>query len=552
MVYPSIQLAQSILSICKAKNIKHVVISPGSRNAPLTIGFTNDPFFTCYSIADERCAAFFGMGLAQQMHTPTILICTSGSALLNYYSAVAEAFYSQTPLIVLSADRPLHKIDIGDGQTIRQQHVYQNHIVYSANLTEEANRENDQLIQTALDTALIKRGPVHINAPFEEPLYQTTEHLTVHPKIEQTQLPNLPHVDIDYYKTEWNKASKKMILVGTYEPNSISAAVLANLAKDESTLFLAETLSNINDAQVINAIDRLVIPMTDADLQQLQPDILLTFGGMVVSKKIKQFLRQYTPKQHWHVDTLRHYDTYDCLTDRIYSDAPSFLTQLTTPTAIQPVNSTYKSWAHHLMDLRNAKHKDFLSTAQFSDLTAIDYLVAQLPLHSQLQVSNSAVIRYVQLTAVDPSIEVFCNRGTSGIDGCTSTAIGAAVGSGKPTVLMTGDISFFYDSNALWNGYIPKNFKIILINNGGGGIFRTLPGHQENEVFNTYFETTHQLTAEHLAAMYGFTYWCAKDQNELESQAAAFFQAHDRPAILEVQTPTFLNDEVFKNYYRNL
>ncbi|MGG5506413.1 MULTISPECIES: 2-succinyl-5-enolpyruvyl-6-hydroxy-3-cyclohexene-1-carboxylic-acid synthase [unclassified Myroides] len=550
MVYPSIQLAQSILSICKAKNLKHVVISPGSRNAPLTIGFTNDPFFTCYSIADERCAAFFGMGLAQQMHTPTILICTSGSALLNYYPAVAEAFYSQTPLVVLSADRPLHKIDIGDGQTIRQQNVYQNHIVYSANLTEEASDENDQLIQTAIDTALTKRGPVHINAPFEEPLYQTTEHLTVQPTILQTQFPNLPPVNFDYYKKEWTKAPKKMILVGTCAPNSISAAIVAELAKDESTLFLAETLSNINDPLVINAIDRLVIPMTDADLQQLQPDILLTFGGMVVSKKIKQFLRQYAPKQHWHVDTLRHYDTYDCLTDRIYTDAQSFLTQLTS--ALQPVQSTYRSWAHHLMKVRNTKHKAFLSTAQFSDFTAIDYLVAQLPLYSQLQVSNSAVIRYVQLTAVDPTITVYCNRGTSGIDGCTSTAIGAAVGSGEPTVLMTGDISFFYDSNALWNRYIPKNFKIILINNGGGGIFRTLPGHQENEVFNTYFETTHQLTAEHLAAMYGFTYWCAKDQKALETMATTFFQANDRPAILEVQTPTFLNDEVFKKYYRNL
>ncbi|MGG5576193.1 2-succinyl-5-enolpyruvyl-6-hydroxy-3-cyclohexene-1-carboxylic-acid synthase [Myroides sp. C15-4] len=550
MVYPSIQLAQSIISLCKAKNLTQVVISPGSRNAPLTIGFTNDPFFTCYSIADERCAAFFGMGLAQQTHRPTILVCTSGSALLNYYPAVAEAFYSQIPLIVLSADRPLHKIDIGDGQTIRQQNVYQNHILYSANLTEEASTANDQLIQAAIHTAIAQKGPVHINAPFEEPLYQTTTQQTVHPTVVEPVVPTAAAVEYTNYTQSWEKATKKLILVGACAPNTLTAEIITRLAADESVLFLAETLSNINDPSVINAIDRLVIPMNETELQALQPDILLTFGGMVVSKKIKQFLRQYRPKQHWHVDPLRHYDTYDCLTDRIYTDPQSFFTQLTA--TVQPVSSTYRDKAHELMHARDTKHNQLINEAIFSDFTAIDYLVRQLPTASQLQVSNSAVIRYVQLVPVDPSIEVFCNRGTSGIDGCTSTALGAALASGKPTVLMTGDISFFYDSNALWNSYIPKNFKIILINNGGGGIFRTLPGHQENEVFNTYFETNHQYNATHLAAMYGFDYFQATDKETLKTAATAFFQTTDRPAILEVQTPTFLNDEVFKNYYRNL
>lgn len=550
MVYPTIPLAQSIIELCKAKKLTNVVISPGSRNAPLTIGFTNDPFFTCYSIADERCAAFFGMGLAQQTHIPTILVCTSGSALLNYYPAVAEAFYSQIPLIVLSADRPLHKIDIGDGQTIRQQNVYQNHILYSANLTEDANSTNDQLINTAINTAITAQGPVHINAPFEEPLYQTTEQRSVNPIVEEPQFPALPAVDYDYYANQWNKATKKLILVGSLAPHTLTDDVIAKLTADGSTLFLAETISNIQAPGVINAIDRLVIPMDDEALQNLQPDILLTFGGMVVSKKIKQFLRQYAPKQHWHVDTLRHYDTYDCLTDRIYTDAQSFLTQLTANT--QPISSTYSSWANTIMVTRNTQHKHHLRDAIFSDFTALDSIVSQLPKNSQIQVSNSAVIRYVQLLPVDSSIEVFCNRGTSGIDGCTSTAIGAAIGSGKSTVLLTGDISFFYDSNALWNAYVPKDFKIVLINNGGGGIFRTLPGHQENEVFNTYFETTHQHTAQHLAAMYDWAYFQADTTEALSTQAQAFFNTSDRPAILEVNTPTFLNDEVFKKYYRNM
>jgi 2-succinyl-5-enolpyruvyl-6-hydroxy-3-cyclohexene-1-carboxylate synthase len=175
-----------------------------------------------------------------------------------------------------------------------------------------------------------------------------------------------------------------------------------------------------------------------------------------------------------------------------------------------------------------------------------------LPKNSQLQISNSAAIRYAQLFDIENSIQVFCNRGTSGIDGSTSTAIGAAVGSKKPTVLITGDVSFLYDSNALWNNYIPKNFKIILMNNGGGGIFRILPGHQENETFNTYFETSHCLTAEHLAKMYQFDYVTASDEATLSNGLKQLFKNNDQPAILEVFTPTRENNKLLLNYFKAL
>jgi 2-succinyl-5-enolpyruvyl-6-hydroxy-3-cyclohexene-1-carboxylate synthase len=170
MIYPKIPLAQSIIEICLAKGVTNIVISPGSRNAPLIIGFVNNPKFTCYSIADERSAAFFALGIAQQIKKPVAVLCTSGSALLNYYPAIAEAFYSQIPLVVISADRPLDKIDIGDGQTIRQENVFANHSFYNANLVDGASSENDLKISEALATSIAKKGPVHINAPFEEPL----------------------------------------------------------------------------------------------------------------------------------------------------------------------------------------------------------------------------------------------------------------------------------------------------------------------------------------------------------------------------------------------
>lgn len=174
-------LAQSIVQLCKNHNIKHIVISPGSRNAPLTIGFTNHDFFECYSIVDERSAGFFALGMAQQLQQPVALVCTSGSALVNYYPSVTEAFYSRVPLVVISADRPEHLINIGDGQTITQPHVFGSHILFEANLKEyfkkpflKTIKNNDLRIHKALLVAKSERGPVHINAPFSEPLYETT------------------------------------------------------------------------------------------------------------------------------------------------------------------------------------------------------------------------------------------------------------------------------------------------------------------------------------------------------------------------------------------
>ena len=202
--------------------------------------------------------------------------------------------------------------------------------------------------------------------------------------------------------------------------------------------------------------------------------------------------------------------------------------------------------------MRNQKTTDYLSKIPFSDFKVFDQVLGALPKNSQLQISNSSAIRYAQLVPIDASVEVFCNRGTSGIDGSTSTAIGAAVANGKQTTLITGDISFLYDSNALWNSYVPKNFKIILINNGGGGIFRILPGHQETDVFNRFFETTHQHTAEHLAKMYGFEYQTANSDQSLKKGLKILYETNDCPSILEIFTPTLDNDKILLQFFKEL
>ncbi|MEO8533038.1 MAG: 2-succinyl-5-enolpyruvyl-6-hydroxy-3-cyclohexene-1-carboxylic-acid synthase [Flavobacterium sp.] len=552
MIYPKIPLAQSIIEICLAKGITTIIISPGSRNAPLTIGFAQNTNFTCYSIADERCAAFFALGIAQQTKQPTAVVCTSGSALLNYYPAVAEAFYSHIPLIVISADRPQNKIDIGDGQTIRQQNVYENHSVFNANLTEEASVENDLKINKAIETAILKKGPVHINAPFEEPLYETVEVLSVHSKITNSE-PLLETKTIENSEelvSIWNSAQRKLIMVGVNEANAIDNEITETLAKDPSVVVLTETTSNLHHPTFINSIDTLITPFEDSDFKDFQPDILVTFGGMIVSKRIKAFLRKYKPKYHWHIDTLRAYDTFSALSNHFIMQPNDFFVDLLSKSL--PTESDYFEKIKSIYDSRKIKRKEYLDKIPFSDFKVFEKVIEALPKNSQLQISNSSAIRYAQLIHIDPSIAVFCNRGTSGIDGSTSTAIGAAVGSGKQNVFITGDISFLYDSNALWNSYIPKNFKIILINNGGGGIFRILPGHEEKPVFNTYFETSHHLTAEHLAKMYHVNYFTASDVASLEKGIKAVFDANDAPGILEIFTPTFENDVILKQFFKEL
>ncbi|MBP6041209.1 MAG: 2-succinyl-5-enolpyruvyl-6-hydroxy-3-cyclohexene-1-carboxylic-acid synthase [Flavobacterium sp.] len=550
MIYPKIPLAQSILEIFLAKGITNIIISPGSRNAPLTIGFASNPAFQCYSIADERSAGFFALGIAQQTKKPVALVCTSGSALLNYYPAFAEAFYSQIPLIVLSADRPQSKIDIGDGQTIRQENVFVNHSLFNANLVEAVGQENDLKINEALDTAFAQKGPVHINAPFEEPLYETVSEMGVQSYISTFKVDPVNREDLTSFAAIWSQSSKKMILVGVNEPNTIESATIDFLANDDSVTVWTETTSNLHHPSFITNIDTIITPFTDEDFECYQPELLVTFGGMVVSKRIKAFLRKYPPKHHWHIDSLRAYDTFGILTKHFQVDPQLFFENFIPLT--RTIQSDYSQKINEIQSIRKIKHDAYLASIPFSDFTVFNTIIPSLPKNSQLQIGNSSAIRYAQLIPIDASIEVYCNRGTSGIDGCTSTAIGAAVANEKPTVFITGDIGFLYDTNALWNDYIPKNFKIILINNGGGGIFRILPGHEETPVFNTYFETSHCHTAEHLAKMYGFNYTIASDANTLDRALHDFYSNNDQPQLLEIFTPTRKNDSILLNYFKNL
>lgn len=583
MKYPKIPLAQTVIQLCKAKQIKHIIISPGSRNAPLTIGFSNDSYFICYSIVDERCAAFFAMGIAQKTKSLTAVVCTSGSALLNYYPAVAEAFYSDIPLLVLSADRPKHLIGIGDGQTINQKNVFENHILYSANLKLDLDETKNELeeelpifknienkletllglkksiqdfnaeeINKAINISVSNNGPVHINIPFDEPLYETVDKLDVNPIVIEPENRSLEIEEqlISDCFSIWSSSKRKLILIGVNQADTINKKYLEALAKDDSVIVFTETTSNLSNDAFFPSIDKIIAPLTDADFEKLQPEIILTFGGLIVSKKIKAFLRTHKPKHHWHVDLKKANDTFFSLNLFIKTIPNYFLSKLLSDSNV--VESDYKPYWNKVKIYRNKKHQEYLNRVEYSDLKVFNHILEAIPDNTVLQLGNSSTVRYAQLFNLNNTLEVYCNRGTSGIDGSTSTAIGFAVASDKQTTLITGDISFLYDSNALWNNYTPKNFRIILVNNSGGGIFRILPGDKNTKAFDTFFETTHALTAEHLCDMYGFKYDHVSNEVNLESSLKGFYNDDESPKLLEIFTPRALNDEVLIDYFKFL
>lgn len=581
MRYTEIPLPQAVVHYCAQYHIKHVVISAGSRNAPLTNGFVENPFFSTYSIIDERAAAFFALGMAQQLNHPVALVCTSGSALLNYYPALAEAYYSEIPLVVISADRMPHRVDIGDGQTIQQEGVFGPHLLDAASLKPDVSHATNALLasnkqpyfkgipsqkeidalqqkhqkhniaelQRVLALVCSTKGPVHINVPMEEPLYGMTEAPVDFPRAHEVS-PTKHDIDSKELLSLWKKAKRKMILMGVSKPNSNLSYILGKLLDDPSVVVLTEKTSNFWHPKAITSIDCLMAPMEheqDGAAQDLQPVLLVTIGGMIVSKKIKFFLRQHRAAHHFHVDTTKANDTFYYLTKHINAPAEKALETLAEN---KPIDSDYQP--NVLTKYQNylRRGEGYLSKVPFSDIKVFERISQSLPYNLQLHIANSSPIRYMQLFNLPKGTEVFCNRGTAGIDGSTATAMGAAQINPKQTVLITGDLSFLYDINGLWHNYIPKNFRIILINNQGGGIFRILPGDKDTPKYDTYFETIHGRNARQLAKHFGLGYRHVKSDWELKRALRSFYKASKTAKILEISTPRKRNDTTLLNYFK--
>ena len=552
---------QLIVDGCKKVGVTHVVISPGSRNAPLSIAFDEDPHFRVFVVPDERVAAFYAHGMAQKLNKPVVITCTSGSAPLNYYPAIAEAFYQATPLIVISADRPVEWVDQGDGQTIRQEGVFDQMVLKSAQLNEIHSENQRWHFERKLSEVLqasngSKKGPVHLNVPFSEPLYETTSDIHILKnwvELAETE-PVLTKNSKNKLETLWNSSEKRLIIVGQQQKNPDLQEVLEKLALDGSTAILVEHTSNVCSPYFVSNIDRTLNMIPESEVKAFHPDCIVTIGGAIISKKIKVFLRQSKAPVIRFGEDFPFMDTYQNLRFTASVPALNGLEHILELVQKNPHKSRF-GFAWKKVDQFGSDDQKAICAAQpWSDLKAMEFVMDVIPDYCNLHISNSSLIRYALLFDPIKTITYWCNRGTSGIDGSSSTAVGAAiVSSNEPHVLVTGDLSFFYDSNAWWSKYLPSNLRIILVNNGGGDIFNIIPGPKSTNQWKKIFVAEQELSAQDIAKTYSLEYFKASSQKELDEQLEAFFgeSKNGLPKLLEINTMNEENSAILEAYFKS-
>lgn len=548
---------QQLASLLLQKGITWVVISPGSRNAPLINQFYGSKAFRCLNVVDERSAGYVALGMALAKREPVALVCTSGTASINYGPAIAEAYYQKIPLVVLTADRPRRWVDQADGQTVRQGNLFLNHTLKSISL-QEAEREEDfrynniQINELLNMTLSCNRGPVHINIPMGEPLYgfsddELPEFRNI---IAGSVIFRMPDDELEQLVQRWNASTRKMVIAGQLSPDGQLNSLIQRMADDPGTVVLAEHLTNLTGEELIHSTDSAVAAITPEGKVNFQPEILLTFGQQIVSKRLKLFVGANRPREHWHVTVAgEHTDTYSSLSRVISSDAFSFLDRFVP--GLREMESNYReTWKAASRKAMQIQEK-YLESAPFCDLTACKTIAGFIPEESVVHFGNSSAVRLMQLFEPTAGCDYFGNRGTSGIDGSLSTAVGFALSSEKINTVVLGELSFFYDSNALWIQHFPGNLRIIVLNNGGGNIFRLIGGPLQSPALSEHFVAQHKLKAKGLATAFGINYLKAENREELSAALRTIFDpGSSGPVILEILTDGKISAEVFQECYK--
>lgn len=561
-----LQAIANIAEICFRKGLTKAILSPGSRCAPLTLAFVRHPQMQTFTISDERSAAFIGLGMAQQLREPVVLICTSGSAAYNYAPAIAEAFYRNISLLVLTADRPPEWTDQWDGQTIRQQEIYGKHVLKSYQMPVSTDHPDslwhlERIVSEAINLCRNgAMGPVHINIPLREPFYPSTEEpygFSSDIKVIEETLSSLPstnHAQFEHFKKQWNEYDRKLIVAGQGNRAKEIEEALNKLSINKRCVIVSDVISNLNCEEKIQYHDSF-LSKDDPDVKKaLQADLLITYGLSLISKNLKLFLRKYKPKAHWHISPYGEVgDPFQSLTNVVRANPAEFFNEIGSTEKIDPFQTQKESNYYNLWHIENKKsaefRKSFFETLEFGEFKAIDTILTRLPESSHLHVANSMAVRYVNLLPKSSGdITIFANRGTSGIDGSSSTAVGTALVSAKITTLITGDMAFFYDRNAFWHNYLLKNLRIIVLNNHGGGIFRMIKEPSEQPELEEYFETNQRLNAKNTAADFGFEYFSVNDSQTLNHVLGGFFEEDEHPKLLEVFSESKKNQEIFNQY----
>jgi 2-succinyl-5-enolpyruvyl-6-hydroxy-3-cyclohexene-1-carboxylate synthase len=555
-----------IAEICRKRGIRKVVFSPGSRSAPLVVAFKALTDVECLVIPDERVAGYFAMGMAQQLNEPVAVVCTSGTAVLNLAPAVCEAFYQNIPLLLLTADRPDGAVNNGENQAIMQDNIFGPHVVshYSVDGDATTDRELDlvyrQISQAITETTHSYVGPVHVNIHMSEPLYDTvTDRLPLMLDEEKINPPVKEFIslkDLQRIKNDFGFYRRKMIIVGMRNFSEEFNQKLTRLNQRDDVVVVYENLSNLDIENGIWNIDACLATMSDRKLQHYMPELVITMGGQIVSKRIKKFLKGM-PQLHWDIPP-------GCSSGRGWAMFGKMFDAIEPVNEMQFLNTIIETYEHTDTDFKQmwlqlSQHADALSRQyidglEYCDFKVFDTLNKRLTGNTGVQYGNSTPIRYANFFKPGNVLSVNANRGTSGIDGSLSTAAGAAYATRIPTVCVLGDVSFLYDSNGLWNNYLSPKLRIIVINNNGGNIFRLIEGPNTVNGFEEFFETRHQLTAKHLATMYGLPYYFCAAQSELEETLDTFLNTRKggQAAILEIKTNGELSAAAFRNYFEYL
>lgn len=497
-----IQAIINIAEICAQHGVAQAVICPGSRSAALALAFARHPQIDTFVVPDERSAAFIALGLAQSSDKSVAIVCTSGTAAANLYPAIIEAYYQQVPLLVFTADRPPEWIDQLDGQTIRQKDIFQNHVRKSYQFPvsfehQDARWHAERMVSEAIVCATTQvPGPVHINVPIREPFYPAPSETFQYSKglkiIKAQKLSLIPDdQQVAGINNHLASFSKIMLLVGQQEFSLELIDALKNIQKHQKWVVVGEIFSNIHALEHVVAHHDIILGELNT-CTDIKPDLLITFGKSVLSKQLKSFLRHHAPGQHWHIgQNVDVVDTFATLTTKVLLDPKQFLGMVLAARRglSKSQNAYFNLWKERELQAKSFLKNLFLNT-QLHEFQAMKLVLEYLPDHSTLHLANSMPVRYANYLGLPAhkGIEVWANRGTSGIDGCTSTAVGHALNTPHIHTLVTGDMAFFYDRNALWHHHLPANIRIVLLNNHGGGIFRLINGPRQLEELEVFLK----------------------------------------------------------------
>jgi 2-succinyl-5-enolpyruvyl-6-hydroxy-3-cyclohexene-1-carboxylate synthase len=527
-----------LATLLHTAGITRWVVSPGSRNAPIVAGLLRHGGFELHSFPDERSAAFAALGMSMGEKYPTGILCTSGSAVLNLYPAICEAYYQRIPLLVLTADRPAELVDQWDGQTIHQKDVFEKHILGSFEVPEMDDDYSTLLLEKmvfeAVELAVTPlQGPVHINVPLRDPIYSGLEEPFEAIEVENPFTPrwsDFPEIDAAVLYANLQHYKKILLLVGQSLPN-VHASLALDKLSSQYPIF-----ADITSNQSLHAVDGWEAALSSTAIpDEMLPELIISIGLSFVSKPLKKFLQRGENIEHWHIAPAGFVGDPFLTDPETKNTDPSLFLQAMAMYENQNCTEYAAAWRAICADkAADVVHWQHLKKHHVTEFKMVRQVLQNAGKKNAIHLGNSMPVRYACWTGKSEA-EIYANRGTSGIDGSLSTALGYAISrSDQQVICITGDIGFFYDSNAFWCDKIPANLKVILLNNAGGKIFEFIDGPEQEPGLKKFIQTPHHFTAQHIAAHYGIAYQTSETlPNQADLQA---FLAQEGCAIWEITT----------------